>query len=87
MRDDRLARILKLQEAKNSVDGSSRDPATPVNIFKESADNDSRIPPTKELNKGMARLSTDGLVQSEHFIAKYIMTALMELGLSKFPLC
>ena len=33
----------------------------------------------------MARLCKHmhGLVQSEHFAAKYIMTALMELGLSK----
>ena len=39
----------------------------------------------KELNEGMVRLGQHmhGLVQSGHFSEKYIITAIMELGLSK----
>ena len=39
----------------------------------------------KELNEGMAKLvkHMHGLVQSGHFSAMYIMTAIMELGLSE----
>ena len=39
----------------------------------------------KELNEGMVRLGQHmhGLVQSGHFSVKYIITAIMELGLSK----